>query len=98
MRYGISTDGSPPCIYEITLNGILVKHLLGRDVDEGQKLVITIKTGSWFGSRVEVPSGFTLCGCTVAPGFDFADFELADNQMLQKEYPQHTELINQMTR
>jgi uncharacterized protein len=91
-------DGSPLCIYEIIQAGTLVKHLLGRDIDEGQQLVVVIKAGSWFGSRVEVPDGFTLCGCTVAPGFDFEDFELANREILQKEYPQHTAIIGQMIR
>jgi predicted cupin superfamily sugar epimerase len=90
-------DGSPLCIYEITANGTLVKNMLGKDMDKGQQLVITIKAGHWFGSRVEELDGFTLCGCTVAPGFDFADFDLADRKTLQKEFPQHAEIIRQMT-
>ena len=36
-----------------------------------------VKAGCWFASRLEEPVGFALVGCTVAPGFDFADFELA---------------------
>jgi len=40
-----------------------------------------------------VPGGFVLVGCTVAPGFDFADFELAGKDSLQAIYPQHSELI-----
>lgn len=91
-------DGSPLCIYEIATDGMLTRHLLGRDVDAGQQLVITIKAGSWFGSRVEVAGGFTLCGCTVAPGFDFADFELAGRDTLQKEFPQYDKIIGEMTR
>jgi predicted cupin superfamily sugar epimerase len=91
-------DGSPLCIYEISPNGTLVRHVLGRDLEAGQQLVITIEAGSWFGSRVEVKGGFTLCGCTVAPGFDFADFELADGKKLEKEYPQHAAIITEMTR
>ncbi len=91
-------DGAPLCIYEINPNGALVKHVLGRDIDKGQQPVLVIKAGSWFGSRVEEPGGFTLCGCTVAPGFDFADFELADRQALQEAYPQHAQLIGEMTR
>lgn len=90
-------DGSPLCIYEITAHGILVKHILGKDIEDGQLLVI-IKAGSWFGSRVEEPAGFTLCSCTVAPGFDFADFELAERETLQTTFPQHAGIIGEMTR
>lgn len=91
-------DGSSLCIYEITTDGTLVKHMLGKDVDNGEQLVHIIKAGHWFGSRVEEPGGFTLCGCTVAPGFDFEDFELADREALQNEYPKHAGIIAEMTR
>ena len=91
-------DGSPLCIYEITGDGTLVKNVLGRDIDKDGQLVLSIKAGNWFGSRVEEPGGFTLCGCTVAPGFDFADFKLADRSALQKEFPQHAAIIGEMTR
>lgn len=91
-------DGSPLCVYEITTNGTLIKHLLGKDIENGQQPVVIIKAGSWFGSRCEEPGGFTLCGCTVAPGFDFADFELADRDALQKEFPEHAGIIGEMTR
>lgn len=91
-------DGAPLCVYEITTNGALVRHMLGKDIDKDQQPVIVIKAGSWFGSRVEEPGGFTLCGCTVAPGFDFADFELADKEALQASFPQHAAIIGEMTR
>jgi uncharacterized protein len=52
-----------------------------------------VPAGTWFSACV--PSGaFALCGCSVAPGFDFADFELADRQALLKEYPDlHDEIL-----
>jgi hypothetical protein len=44
------------------------------------------------------PAGnYTLCGCSVAPGFDFADFEMADRETLTSQYPQHTDIIKQLT-
>lgn len=91
-------DGGTLCIYEITSAGNLVKHLLGKDLATNSGPVALIKAGSWFGSRVEEPGSFTLCGCTVAPGFDFADFELADRRVLQKEYPYHSKIIEELTR
>ena len=60
--------------------------------------MVAIKAGSWFASRVEDESNYVLCGCTVAPGFDFNDFELADREILEKQYPQYTVLIGQLTR
>jgi uncharacterized protein len=91
-------DGTTLCVYEITRAGVLVKHLLGKDIDNGEQPCVVIQAGSWFGSRVEVPGGFTLCGCTVAPGFDFADFELADQKVLQAAFPEHAGIIGEMTR
>jgi predicted cupin superfamily sugar epimerase len=44
-----------------------------------------------------VAGGFSLIGCTVAPGFDFEDFTLDDRAMLLKKFPQHDQLIREMT-
>lgn len=46
-----------------------------------------VPAGSWFAAQPVVASGFTLAGCTVAPGFDFADFELAGKQALLQQFP-----------
>ena len=43
------------------------------------------------------PAGFCLVGCTVAPGFDFADFEMADRTALLAEYPEHRAVIERLT-
>ncbi len=89
-------DGGTLCIYEITPDGQLIRHLLG--IEEGAMPFVMIPAGSWFGSRVEQEDSFTLCGCTVAPGFDFADFELADRKALSAQYPAHSGIIAEMTR
>lgn len=91
-------DGDGLVVYEIDVDGRLHTHLLGRDIAKGEQLQVLIKAGSWFGSRVEVEDGFALCGCTVAPGFDFEDFELADFNILSKQYPEYTDLIRSLTR
>lgn len=91
-------DGSTLCIYEINTEGFLIKHLLGRYIDKGESLQVLIPAGSWFASRVETEGDFALCGCTVSPGFDFADFELAEKHSLRIEYPAHTHIINQLCR
>jgi predicted cupin superfamily sugar epimerase len=90
-------EGASLSIYEIDAVGALKKHQLGRDLAAGEQFQLTIPAGSWFGSRCEVKNGFSLVGCTVAPGFDFADFELATKEVLQKAYPQHTGIIEEMT-
>jgi uncharacterized protein len=44
------------------------------------------------------PNTWTLVGCTVAPGFDFADFEMAKREELTPQYPQHRNIIQRLTR
>ena len=90
-------DGDELCVYEIKKDGTLIRHLLGKDIESGASPQIVIEAGSWFGSRVEVADGYTLCGCTVSPGFDFADFELATEADLSEQYPQHADLIKTLT-
>lgn len=91
-------DGGSLAIYEIDKNGTLTRHLLGRNIEAGAQLQVLIKAGSWFASRVEDEGSYALCGCTVAPGFDFADFELAGRQKLAAMYTQHSDLIASLTR
>ena len=71
---------------------------LGRCLDEGESLQAVVAAGCWFGAAVDVPGSYALVGCTVAPGFDFADFEMPDRGQLLKLYPQHEEIIRKLTR
>lgn len=90
-------EGDTLCIYEITTEGKLEKHLLGKDLEKGESFTCLIKAGSWFGSRCEVENGFSLVGCTVAPGFDFEDFVLAEKNQLCYQYPQYKNIIDELT-
>lgn len=54
-----------------------------------------VSAGCWFGAQVK--HGYALVSCTVAPGFDFADFELADRDVLIEQFPQHRHLIERLT-
>lgn len=90
-------DGQPLHVYEIDLAGAMHVHTLGRDLERGEQLALVIPGGHWFALRCEVIAGFSLIGCTVAPGFDFADFTLDDRAMLLARFPQHARLIGEMT-
>ena len=57
-----------------------------------------VPAGYWFASAVSRGGNYALTGCTVAPGFDFADFELAGQKELIKVFPQHSGLIQSFTR
>lgn len=70
---------------------------LGKDIRNGEQPLRVVAEGCWFASRV-VNDGFALVGCTVAPGFDFADFELAQCDKLVQSYPEHKAIITALTR
>jgi len=89
--------GDPLLVYEIGHNGRLVIHRLGNDPEKGESFQAVVKAGSWFGSAPAEGSEYALVGCTVAPGFDFADFELAERAALSAQYPEHAEVIKRLT-
>jgi predicted cupin superfamily sugar epimerase len=90
--------GGSLLVHVINPDGIYSEIQLGNDLEAGEVLQAVVKAGCWFASRVKDRKSFALVGCTVAPGFDFADFELAKREELGKRYPQHRELIEKMTR
>jgi len=88
-------DGAPITILEIDDNGNLIEHKLGLDFEVGCLPQIIIKAKSWFAAYST--GDYTLVGCTVSPGFDFEDFEMADRTKLSEIFPQHKELISKFT-
>jgi uncharacterized protein len=89
-------SGSSLVVYVIDPDGDYSELRLGDGSDEVFQAVV--KAGCCFASRVKDAAGFALVGCTVAPGFDFADFELAVRPELVAAYPQHRKLIEELTR
>ena len=85
-------------IHEIDQEGNLLTHRLGNDPAKGESFQCVIKAKSWFASVVEEGGTYALVGCTVSPGFDFNDFELADRNALSNQYPHYSSLIHQLTR
>lgn len=106
-------DGAPLTIHIIDANGTHTSTQLGRHFLAGETPQTVIKAGVWFAACLTEPnthkktklqqkqiddSDYTLVGCTVSPGFDFADFELAERKHLLAQFPQHHTLINALTR
>jgi predicted cupin superfamily sugar epimerase len=89
--------GDPLLVYEITHGGRMITHRLGQDPEKGESFQTTVKAGSWFASAPAYGSEYSLVGCTVAPGFDFEDFELARRESLSQMYPQHAAIIAKLT-
>lgn len=91
-------NGDALKIYEINKDGSLSGHVLGLETEKEQAPFCFIKAGNWFAAELLANSNYTLVGCTVSPGFDFAEFELAKKERLSIEYPKHEILINRLTK
>jgi predicted cupin superfamily sugar epimerase len=89
-------EGAPLTVHVITPEGERREILLGRDPSRGESFQAVVPAGCWFGA--ETLGDFSLVGCSVAPGFDFADFRMADRMELTGRYPQHAALIRRLTR
>jgi predicted cupin superfamily sugar epimerase len=90
--------GGPLEVFVISPAGELNVIRLGGNVDQGDVFQAVVPAGCWFGSKPAAGSAFSLVGCTVAPGFDFANFEMADRDALLQAYPQHREVIEKLTK
>lgn len=89
--------GDPLEVVEISSDGVLTTTVLGPG---GATFQAVVPAGSWFGARLVEPraDAFALAGCTVAPGFEFSDFEIARRDDLAAGFPQHEAIIAAMTR
>lgn len=88
--------GGAARVHFIDKAGNYSEHLVGADFEAGQQLQLIIPRGTWFAAEV-IEVDYILLGCTVALGFEFEDFELADRTELSSAYPQHQTLIEQFT-
>ena len=59
---------------------------LGTDIDRGQRPQAVVPANAWQATHAR--NGAAWFGCTVSPGFDFDDFELATED-LANQYPQY---------
>lgn len=66
---------------------------IGNNIKNGEVPQYTVLGGYWFGASVSKPNSYSLCGCTVAPGFNFKDFEMPETSRLIQLFPEHEELI-----
>jgi len=81
----------------INASGELERHLLGKGLKQGALPQVVIPKDHWFAGRVVPGGSYCLMGCTVAPGFDFEDFELADRAALTQEFPDLEETVVEFT-
>lgn len=70
--------------------------VLGRDFAKGERPQIVVPAGAWQ-AAVAIGERWALCGCTVAPGFDFADFEMPAREEMLRLLPDHEAAVMQLT-
>jgi uncharacterized protein len=91
-------EGGPLEILRLHGDGRADVARLGLDLAAGERPQVAIPAGAWFGTELVPGAGYCLVGCTVAPGFEFADFELAQGLELAARYPAFAERILRMSR
>jgi predicted cupin superfamily sugar epimerase len=90
--------GSALALHVIERGGHLRKIVLGNDPGKSQVFQAVVRAGDWFAASVVKTGLYSLVGCTVAPGFEYQDWELADRETLLKVYPRHRKIICKYTR
>ena len=91
-------EGGPLEIVRLFPDGTSDVARLGMNFDAGEQPQIVIQAGTWFGTVLTAGASHCLVGCTVAPGFEFDDFELAEGPELEIRYPAAASWIRAMTR
>jgi len=86
-------QGAPVAIHLLLEDGSHKTEILGSDLSNGQQLQVIIPSNTLFGAEVLGDNTYALSACMVAPGFDFADFQLYTAETLMEMFPQHHEII-----
>lgn len=91
-------EGAAIIIHVIDEEGNYTKQPVGKDYSRGEVPQFVVRGGCWFASEVLEEDAYAFVGCTVAPGFDFEDFEMPSREWLISKYPSHAEIITSLTR
>jgi predicted cupin superfamily sugar epimerase len=70
---------------------------LGSEIDKGQQPQVIVPRFTWQGSILIEGGRFALLGTTMAPGFDYDEYEAGDREELIRKYPNHRDLIIRLT-
>ncbi len=91
-------EGSTLTIHVIDSKNEYKMIQLGRDIEQGEALQGVVEAGCLVGAAIDGEGSYALVGCTMAPGFDFQDFEMPERAELLARYPQHRSIIETLTR
>ena len=90
--------GDSLLIHVLNVEGEYQLIKLGADILKGEVFQAVVPAGAWFASETNDNGLYSFVGCTVAPGFDFADFELASAEQLTADFPTQEQLIKRLCR
>jgi purine nucleoside permease/predicted cupin superfamily sugar epimerase len=92
--------GDPITYYLLNQDGSLETHVLGPDPTKGHEMQMVVKGGTWKASKISTTGdyGYGLIGEAVAPGFEYEDMQLAEQDELVSTFPEHSALIKTLTR
>jgi len=92
-------EGDPLHVHVLQPHGALQTFRLGNPLEhDGADFQALVPAGAWFAAECTVQDGHSLMGCTVAPGFEFDAFEIAQAELLLEDWPLHQELIKRLAR
>lgn len=92
-------DGSPIELLLLHPDGRGELLVLGRDLAAGQQPQLLVPRGVWQASRpIGGDEAWSFFGNTLAPGFDYADFEIGYREELTACYPAFAQKIAELTR
>jgi predicted cupin superfamily sugar epimerase len=89
--------GDPVEMLQLWPDGSVRTVVLGQDIHAGMHVQLHVPKNVWQGSRLISGGKFSLLGCTVSPGFDYADYETGKREVLLPQYPQAEEAIRALT-
>lgn len=90
--------GDPVEMLQLLPDGGSALVTLGPDLAAGQQVQVTVPAGVWQGTRLVGDGEVALLGCTVTPGFDFADYRNASFEELAAKWPAEANRIRALTR
>ncbi len=90
--------GDPVEMLQLWPDGRSAVVMLGADLAAGQQVQVMVPAGVWQGTRLVGNGQVALLGCTVTPGFDFADYQNAGFDELAEKWPEEKERIRGLTR
>jgi uncharacterized protein len=89
-------EGTSPVAIVVLTSAGPTEIRVGNDFPKGEVFQTVVPSGCWFGAYLPDQTGYALVGCTVSPGFDYRDFELADPEKLMVEFPGSAMLIRKL--